>query len=198
MCLHGMDRESITFYQYFTSTFGFNYSTSSAETTSSSNSSCSLEFRKAFEYENRLYSSWKIVTGTRWCVKVCSHCWGVLPSVHCCVRPRQSGGNGWRITATLEMNASYLCLVTSWSNEISDCEVFQGFFFITMAARLLAARTHGSRRTASELGTMPCVCGLGGFISFRFFRPIQCIFETVIFFFLQNVSAENCPRQAKI
>jgi hypothetical protein len=35
-----------------------------------------------------------------------------------------------------------------------------------MAARLLAARTHGSRRAGSELGTMPYVCGLDGFISF--------------------------------
>ena len=165
-----MDKESIIFYQYFISDFGFKYSTSSAETTSLSNPSWSLEFRKAFKYENRTHNSWKVVTGTHWCVKVSSHCWGVLPTVHCCVRPRQAEGNAWRITVTLEMNASYLCLVTSWSNEISDCDVFRFFFFFfTIAARLLAARTHGSRRAGSELGTMPWVYCLDGFMSFLLF-----------------------------
>jgi len=38
-----------------------------------------------------------------------------------------------------------------------------------MAARLLAARTRGSRRAGNELGTMPYVCDLDGFVSFRFF-----------------------------
>ena len=39
--------------------------------------------------------------------------------------------------------------------------MISGYFF-TMAARLLAARTHGSRRAGSELGTLPYVCGLDG------------------------------------
>jgi len=64
MCLRVMDKESIIFYQYFISAFGFKYSTS-VETTSLSNPSWSLELRKAFKYENRTYNSKKIVTGTR-------------------------------------------------------------------------------------------------------------------------------------
>lgn len=57
MCLRGMDREIVTFYRYFIGAFGFKYSGSSAVTTSLNNPSCSPEFRKAFKYENRIYSS---------------------------------------------------------------------------------------------------------------------------------------------
>jgi hypothetical protein len=57
MCLRGVYGESIAFNQYLISAFGFKYS-SYWDETSLSNQSCSLEFRKAFRYENRIHSSW--------------------------------------------------------------------------------------------------------------------------------------------
>jgi hypothetical protein len=110
---------------------------------------------EGLKLENWIFSSWKMVTGTRWCVKVSSHCWGVLPSVHCCVRPRHSECNGWRITA------SYLCLVTSWSNEISDSDFFFFFGKWLHVCWPLEHTDHGLE--------MLYVCSLDAFGSFNFF-----------------------------